>query len=126
MRLRNWLLLGILIVPVIEIGLFYVVGQWIGVWPTVVLVVFTTVLGTRIVFRQGRDTWLALNAQIASGESPSASLVDGAMILAAGVLLLIPGFFTDAIGFALLIPVIRSTLRGWFVNRKASRWVVVR
>ena len=126
MRLRTWLFLTFLIVPVIEIGLFYLVGQWIGIWPTLALVVLTAVLGSWLVSRQGKETWMRLNIQIANGESPSKTLVHGAMILVAGALLLTPGFLTDAIGFTLLIPAAREGLRGWFVNRMISRWVVVR
>ena len=126
MRLRNWLFLIFLIVPVIEIGLFYLVGQWIGIWPTLALVILTAVIGSWLVAHQGRETWARLNAQIANGESPSATLVHGAMILVAGALLLTPGFLTDAIGFTLLFPPAREGLRGWFVKRMMSRWVVVR
>ncbi len=126
MRLRNWLFLIFLVVPIIEIGLFYVVGQWIGIWPTLAMVVVTAVLGSWLVARQGRETWMRLNIQIANGESPSNTLVHGAMILVAGALLLTPGFLTDAIGFTLLIPTAREALRGWFVARMTSRWVIVR
>lgn len=126
MRLRTWLFLTFLIVPVIEIGLFYLASQWIGIWPTLALVVLTAVLGSWLVSRQGKETWMRLNIQIANGESPSKTLVHGAMILVAGALLLTPGFLTDAIGFTLLIPAAREGLRGWFVNRMISRWVVVR
>lgn len=126
MRLRTWLFLTFLIVPVIEIGLFYLASQRIGIWPTLALVVLTAVLGSWLVSRQGKETWMRLNIQIANGESPSKTLVHGAMILVAGALLLTPGFLTDAIGFTLLIPAAREGLRGWFVNRMISRWVVVR
>jgi UPF0716 protein FxsA len=126
MKLRSWLFLIFLIVPIIEIGLFYVVGQSIGIWPTLALSVFTAVLGSWFVSRQGRETWMRIKIQIANGESPSTTLVNGAMILVAGALLLTPGFLTDAIGFTLLFPPARAGLRVWFVNRMMSRWVVVR
>lgn len=126
MRIRSWLFLVFLIVPIIEIVLFYLVGQWIGIWPTLALVVFTAVLGSMLVSRQGRETWVRLKVQIASGESPSATLVHGAMILVAGALLLTPGFLTDAIGFTLLVPAAREAMRTWFVRRMQSRWIVVK
>jgi UPF0716 protein FxsA len=69
---------------------------------------------------------MRIKIQIANGESPSTTLVNGAMILVAGALLLTPGFLTDAIGFTLLFPPAREGLRVWFVNRMMSRWVVVR
>ena len=115
-----------LAVPVLEIVLFYLVGQWIGLWPTLAMIVATAVLGSMLVSRQGRETWIRLRVQIANGESPSQTLVHGAMILVAGALLLTPGFLTDAIGFTLLVPAARETLRAWFVRRMTNRWVVVR
>ncbi len=125
MRMRTWLFLVFLVVPIIEIGLFVLVGGWIGVWPTIGLIVFTAVVGSMLVSRQGRGTWVQLQLEIANGQSPSATLVYGAMILVAGALLLTPGFLTDALGVTLLIPGAREGLRGWFVQRMKSRWVVI-
>lgn len=123
--MRTWLFLVFLMVPIIEIGLFVLVGGWIGVWPTIGLIVFTAVVGSMLVARQGRGTWIQLQRELAAGQSPSATLVHGAMILVAGGLLLTPGFLTDAIGFTLLFPPAREGLRGWFVRRMKSRWVVI-
>ncbi|MCB1247011.1 MAG: FxsA family protein [Acidimicrobiia bacterium] len=126
MRLRSWLFLTFLVVPVIEIVLFWYVGNWIGLWPTLFLIVFTAVLGSMLVSRQGRDTWNRFQTELASGTSPSATIVHGAMIIVAGALLLTPGFLTDTIGFTLLIPGAREAIRGWFVRRMRSRWVIVK
>jgi UPF0716 protein FxsA len=115
MRIRTWLFLTFLIVPIVELVLFFYVGSTIGVWPTMALVVITAVLGSMLVSRQGRGTWIRLQREIATGQPPTATLVHGAMILVAGALLLTPGFLTDAIGFTLLIPGVREALRGWFV-----------
>ncbi len=125
MRMRTWLFVVFLVVPIIEIGLFVVVGGWIGVWPTIGLIVLTAVVGSMLVSRQGRGTWVQLQREIAGGQSPSVTLVHGAMILVAGALLLTPGFLTDAIGFTLLVPAAREGLRGCFVRRMKSRWVVI-
>jgi UPF0716 protein FxsA len=125
MRIRTWLFLTFLIVPIIEIMLFFYVGSTIGVWPTMALVVITAVAGSMLVSRQGRGTWIRLRNEIATGQPPTATLVHGAMILVAGALLLTPGFLTDTIGFLLLIPAAREALRGWFVRRMQSRWVIV-
>ena len=102
-----WLFLAFLSVPLIEIALFIQVGGFIGLWPTLGIVVLTAVLGTWLVRTQGamainriRDTFSELN-------DPTEPLAHGAMILVAGVLLLTPGFFTDAVGFALLMPPVR-------------------
>ena len=126
MRIRTWLFLAFLIVPVIEIVLFYFVGTAIGIWPTVMIVILTAFLGSSLVARQGRQTWVKIHSEIAMGNPPTVQLVHGAMILVAGALLLTPGFLTDITGFLLLIPVVREALRGWFVARLQSRWVVVR
>lgn len=126
MRIRTWLFLAFLIIPIVEIVLFLYVGSFIGIWPTVGLVVITAFLGSWLVSRQGRRTWVRMRTEIAQGKPPTVQLVHGAMILVAGVLLLTPGFLTDAAGFALLIPSVREALRGWFVARLKSRWVVIR
>jgi UPF0716 protein FxsA len=124
--MRSWLFVVFLVVPVVEIGLFYIVGTSIGIVPTLFLIVFTAVFGSMLVSRQGRGTWIRLKNEIATGESPSATLVHGAMILVAGALLLTPGFLTDAVGFTLLIPAAREAMRSWFVKRMQSRWIILR
>lgn len=126
MRIRTWLFLIFLIVPTIEIMLFFYVGSAIGIWPTMALVVITAVLGSMLVSRQGRQTWIRLRAEIIGGQIPTVTLVHGAMILVAGALLLTPGFLTDTVGFLLLVPAVREGLRGWFVRRMQSRWVIVK
>lgn len=125
MRIRTWLFLAFLIVPAIEIVLFYFVGTTIGIWPTVAIVIATALLGSSLVARQGRQTWAAIRSEIAMGNPPTVQLVHGAMILVAGALLLTPGFLTDVTGFLLLVPAVREALRGWFVARLQSRWVVI-
>jgi UPF0716 protein FxsA len=125
MRIGTWLFFLFLAVPVTEILLFIAVGQRIGVWPTVGLVAVTAIIGSMLVSRQGRGTWKKFQREIASGQSPTSSMVHGAMILVAGALLLTPGFLTDIVGFTLLVPRAREGLRGWFVKRMASRWVVI-
>ena len=126
MRIRTWLFLAFIVVPVVEIVLFIYVGSAIGIWPTLAIVVGTAFAGSWLVSRQGRQTWAKIQTEIVSGRPPTAQLVHGAMILVAGALLLTPGFLTDLTGFALLVPGVREALRGWFVTRLQSRWVVVR
>ncbi len=126
MRIRTWLFLAFLIVPAVEIVLFYFIGTAIGIWPTVAIVIATAFLGSSLVARQGRQTWVSIRSEIAMGNPPTVHLVHGAMILVAGALLLTPGFLTDVTGFLLLVPAVREALRGWFVARLQSRWVVVK
>lgn len=126
MRLRTWLFLGFIIVPVIEILLFSFVATRIGIGWTLLLVVITAFVGSWLVSRQGRATWVDLRLQLAAGEVPTKPIVHGAMILVAGALLLTPGFLTDAIGLALLVPAVREFLRRWGAQRLASRWIVIK
>ena len=102
------LLLLFIAIPLIEIGLFIQVGGLIGLWPTLLIVLVTAIIGSYLVKQQGLH---ALN-QVADSfnklRNPAEPMAHGAMILLAGALLLTPGFFTDTIGFLLLVPGIRS------------------
>lgn len=101
------LFLAFLLVPLIEIALFIQVGGLIGLWPTLAIVVLTAILGTWLVRRQGLAALGRLRRSFAELDDPTEPLAHGAMILFAGALLLTPGFFTDAAGFALLVPAVR-------------------
>lgn len=103
-----WLLIAFIAVPLIEIGLFIQVGGWIGLFPTLGIVLVTAVLGTWLVRTQGTLALNELRTSFSDLNDPTEPLVHGAMILFAGALLLTPGFFTDALGFALLIPAVRQ------------------
>ena len=102
-----FLFLAFLMVPVIEIALFIQVGGAIGMWPTLGIVVLTAFLGTWLVRTQGRMAMSQLRSSFSDLNDPTEPLAHGAMILVAGALLLTPGFFTDAVGFALLMPPVR-------------------
>ncbi|MFT7594468.1 MAG: UPF0716 protein FxsA [Paracoccaceae bacterium] len=102
-----FLFLAFLMVPVIEIALFIQIGGAIGTWPTLGIVVLTAVLGTWLVRTQGRMAMGQLRSSFSDLNDPTEPLAHGAMILVAGALLLTPGFFTDAVGFALLMPPVR-------------------
>jgi len=103
-----WLLIAFIAVPLIEIALFIQVGGAIGLWPTLLIVLITAVLGTFLVRTQGAMALGQLRTSFNDLRDPTEPLVHGAMILFAGALLLTPGFFTDALGFALLIPGFRQ------------------
>ncbi|SLN30802.1 FxsA family protein [Roseisalinus antarcticus] len=96
-------------VPLLEIALFIQVGGFIGLWPTLAIVLATAILGSWLVRSQGAAELGRLKASLNNLDDPSEPLVHGAMILFSGALLLTPGFFTDAVGFALLIPGVRRT-----------------
>lgn len=103
-----WLFLAFLMVPLIEIALFIQVGGLIGLWPTLAIVVLTAVAGTMLVRSQGAQALMRLRNSFETLNDPTEPLAHGAMILFSGALLLTPGFFTDAMGFALLVPAVRN------------------
>lgn len=108
-----WLLLAFIAIPMIEIALFIQVGGMIGLGWTLLIVLGTAVLGTWLVRQQGAMALNNLRRSFSELRDPSEPLADAAMILIAGVLLLTPGFFTDAMGFALLTPPVRYAAYRW-------------
>lgn len=105
-----WLFVAFLAVPLIEITLFIQIGGAIGLGWTLVTVVITAILGTWLVRNQGLVALSQLRASFSDLRDPTEPLAHGAMILFSGALLLTPGFFTDTVGFLLLVPAIRSAL----------------
>lgn len=102
-----WLLIAFIAVPMIEIALFIQIGGAIGLGWTLAIVLITAVLGTMLVRSQGAQALGQLKSSFNELQDPTEPLVHGAMILFSGALLLTPGFFTDAVGFALLVPGVR-------------------
>lgn len=97
-------------IPLIEIALFVTVGQEIGLVPTLLLCFLTAALGGALIRHQGLETLMSIQKTMNSGTLPVRDLFDGLCLAIAGALLLTPGFFTDAIGFTLLVPPARSLL----------------
>ncbi|MCD1617316.1 FxsA family protein [Salipiger marinus] len=112
-----WLFLAFLAVPLIEIALFIQVGGLIGLWPTLFVVVVTAIMGTWLVRSQGLRALANLQGSFSRLEDPTQPLAHGAMILLSGALLLTPGFFTDAVGFALLVPGVRLAVMRQIARR---------
>lgn len=100
-------------VPIIEIALFIQVGDLIGLWRTLGIVILTAILGTFLLRLQGMAALQRLQTSLNEGGNPVDPIVHGALILAAGLLLLTPGFFTDAVGFSLLVPPVRAAIIRW-------------
>ena len=105
------------LVPLVEIYLLIEVGSVIGAFPTIFAVVFTAVLGAWLLRIQGFSTLRRVQQTAAQGGIPAIELLEGAMLLVAGALLLTPGFFTDAIGFLCLVPPVRRVMALWFFQR---------
>ena len=112
-----WLFVPFVLVPLVEIALFIQVGGWIGLWPTLAIVVLTAIAGTLLVRQQGVRAIRELRGALNSLRDPTEPLAHGAMILLAGALLLTPGFFTDSVGFALLLPPVRRAAYRWLRSR---------
>jgi len=109
-----------LLIPLIEIYVLIQVGSVIGAGWTIALVVLTAVIGVQLLRQQGLSTMMRAQNKLNSGEVPALEMLEGLALLIAGALLLTPGFFTDAIGFALLLPPTRRAL----IKTLGQKWVV--
>ncbi|MEL6616224.1 MAG: FxsA family protein, partial [Bacteroidota bacterium] len=98
-------------VPLADLTLLVWAGGQIGFWPTVAIVVLTAAAGSWLARREGSAAWRRVNGKLASGGVPGPELIDGLIILVAGVLLLTPGFLTDVVGFLGLLPPSRAIMR---------------
>lgn len=112
-----WLFLLFLAVPLIEISLFITIGGWLTLWPTLGLVLLTGIIGTALMRWQGLKVLAELRGDMGQIRDPLSPLAHGALILVAGLLLLTPGFFTDAIGFLLMVPAVRA----WIIGQVGAR-----
>lgn len=111
--LRIFILL-LIIVPALEIYVLVLSGNTIGIYWTIILVILTGVLGAWLAKREGLHTIRLAQLQLQQGQMPSGVIIDGLCILVGGVVLLTPGFITDAIGFFLLIPTTRAIAKAFF------------
>ncbi len=119
------LFLLFLIVPLIELFLFLVIGREIGILPTFAIIFLTGILGAALARSQGLRAISKYQQSIAEGRLPHEAVIDGLLILVAGALLLTPGFFTDTIGFLLLIPLVRTLVRSRLEDSLRRRFRVV-
>lgn len=115
------LFLAFLLLPVLEIYVIIQVGEAIGGWPTVALLLAESVLGAWIIRHEGRRAWRALKETFGAGGMPERELADAGLVLVGGVLLLTPGFVTDFFGFLFVLPFTRPLVR-----RLLSRYVARR
>ena len=125
----GWFALALLVTPVIEIAVIIQVGQQIGVWWTVALLLVESALGAWLVRREGARAWRALNLGFQTGRLPTGELADAALVLIGGTLLLTPGFVTDVVGFCFVLPFTRPVARRAlqaFLARRAVTFVQTR
>ncbi|GAB2634213.1 hypothetical protein GCM10027270_23400 [Nocardioides ginkgobilobae] len=122
----GWVLVLLFVgMPLLELYVLIQVGQVIGAWWTIALLVLASVVGAAIVRREGARAWRALVEALTQGRMPHRELADGALVLIGGTLLLTPGFATDLLGALLVLPLTRPVFRGLLARVVASRLLVV-
>ena len=112
-----------IVVPLLELAVIIEVGREIGVVPTIAVLIADSVLGAVLMRVQGRAAWRRFTEATRQGRPPAREVLDGALIIAGGALLLTPGFLTDALGLALLLPPTRAVVRRVLARRLLRRMV---
>jgi UPF0716 protein FxsA len=119
------LILLFIVVPIAELYVIIKVGELIGVVPTLVLLLADALLGSMLLKHQGRSAWRRFNQALAERRFPGREVVDGALIIVGGTLLLTPGFISDVFGLFLLIPPTRAVARRLLKRFTIGRFAVV-
>jgi UPF0716 protein FxsA len=109
-----------IVVPIIELAVIIQVGEAIGVWWTIALLLFDSLLGAWLLRHQGSAAWQRFNTALAERRAPTREVLDGVLIIFGGALLITPGFISDIFGILLLAPPSRALVRRWLVRRVAS------
>ena len=120
-----FLIILFIVVPIAELYVIIQVGQAIGVWPTLALLLADAILGSMLLKHQGRGAWRRFNEALAQGRFPGTEVVDGLLIVVGGTLLLAPGFLTDIVGLIFLIPPTRAIVRSILKRFTIGRFTVV-
>ena len=113
-------LLLFILVPIFEIMVFIQMGGILGLWPTIGLVLLTAFVGASLVRSQGLATLMSVQTRLQQGELPAQQILEGVLLAAAGMLLLTPGFLTDALGMCVLLP----QPRAWLAKQIMAKMVV--
>jgi UPF0716 protein FxsA len=111
------LILLFIVIPIAELAVIIQVGEWIGVWWTIALLLADSILGSMLMRSQGRAAWRRFNAAVAEGRVPGREVIDGVLVIFGGALLISPGFITDIFGILFLLPPTRVLVRGLLVRR---------
>src|SRR3954470_2394501 len=118
------LLLLLIVVPIAEIAVIIQVGEWIGVWWTIALLLADALLGSLLLRTQGRAVWRRFSVAVSEGRIPHREVLDGVLVIFGAALMLAPGFITDVIGALFLLPPTRALMRRLLVRRAVLRIVV--
>lgn len=114
-----------IVVPIAELYVIIQVGQLIGIWPTLALLLADALLGSMLLRQQGRSAWRRFNEALAQRRFPGKEVADGVLIVIGGTLLLTPGFITDVFGLLLLIPPSRAIARRVLRRLTVGRFTVI-
>src|ERR687890_2493268 len=113
-----------ILVPIAELAIIIQVGQAIGVWWTIALLIADSILGSLLMRSQGRAAWRRFNEAIRSGRVPAREVADGVLVIFGGALLLTPGFLSDIFGLLFLLPPTRAVIRRVFLRQAMKRITV--
>ena len=119
------LLVLFIVVPIAELYLFLTLGTHIGLAPTLLIILLTAVVGAALTRSQGSRAMANFRQATAEGRLPHREALDGLLILLAGAVLLTPGFLTDTVGFLLLLPPVRTALRGRLADKFKARFQII-
>ena len=123
------LLILFIFVPIMELYILIEAGRIIGLGATIGLVMLTGIAGAWLARSQGVEILRKIQVETARGQMPGITLIDGALVLVGGLLLLTPGFFTDVLGFSFLVPLTRDiwrrTLKFWLENQMKQGAVTI-
>jgi UPF0716 protein FxsA len=118
------LVLLFIVVPIAELAVIIQVGQELGIWLTLAILIADSILGSMLMRSQGRAVWRRFNETLRAGRPPAREVLDGVLVIFGGALLLTPGFITDIAGLLLLIPPTRALVRRLLARRLMDRMVV--
>ncbi len=122
----RWVLFVLfVVVPLVEVYVLVQVGQVIGAWWTIALLVLDSLIGSWLIKREGGRAWSALRTALQQGRVPAREIADGGLVLVGGTLMLTPGFVTDVLGILLIVPLTRPFFRRLLTRVVADRLVVL-
>ncbi len=110
-----------ILVPIAELAVIIQVGQAIGVWWTILLLIVDSILGAMLMRSQGRAAWRRFNEAVGAARVPAREVADGVLVIFGGALLLTPGFLTDIVGLLFLLPPTRAAIRRIFLRQAMKR-----
>ncbi len=122
MKIAQLIFIFLLSIPFIEIYLLLEIGSLLGVFTTLIVIVLTAVIGTYLFKKQGFETWRRAQQSFAKGEIPAYEIIEGPILLVGGLFLITPGFFSDLLGAACLIPSIRKQIAQYIIE---NYWVQI-